>query len=80
MSNEIKKFTIEVEMGERWIPHFIGMLKYMQHLGQIGSSRNVGIHADGDGDFRPKFTIPEEVSAEAEPKWKNDGNRMYDAG
>lgn len=40
-SNETTKFTIEVEMQDRWIPHFLGMLQYMQRLGAIGSSRRV---------------------------------------
>ena len=51
------KFTITVEMQDRWVPHFLGMLQTMQFLGSIGSSRVVGIYADGDGDFRPKFTV-----------------------
>jgi len=71
------KFTIEVEMNDRWVPHFLGMLSYMQTLGSIGSSRHVTIYSDGDGDFRPKFNwskdLPEPVEAdESEP--------VFDAG
>lgn len=75
----MEKFTIEVEMPKRWIPHFLSMLKYMQKLGSWGSSRHVGIYADGDGDFRPKFTSSIEFE-EVKPVNDNDGNRIYDAG
>lgn len=79
-----KEFTIKVKMKDRWIPHFLGMLKYMQTLGNIGSSRTISFFSDGDGDFRPKF----EWDIEVEP-FKGgihiDGkesitDRSYDAG
>lgn len=71
-----KKFTIECEMNERWIPHFLGMLKRMQYLGNIGSSRNVTLFSDGDGDFYPKFNWDSTLPTPAEPKREN----FYDAG
>ncbi len=74
------KFTIEVEMKDRWVPHFLAMLKYMQQLGGLGGSRNVGIYSDGDGDFRPKFSWDASLPSKAEPKEDDDGNRIYDAG
>jgi len=39
------------------------MFEYMEHLGNIGSSRLCSFYADGDGDFRPKVSIdyPEEL-------------------
>lgn len=74
-----KKFTVEVEMKERWIPHFLSMLHYMQGLGEMGSSRTVSFYADGDGDFRPKFK-PSLEYEEQEPVRDDDGNRKYDAG
>ena len=49
------KFTINCEMEERWVSHFLSMLKTMESLGNLGSSRLVAFYADGDGDFRPKF-------------------------
>lgn len=52
-----KKFTIDVEMEERWIPHFLSMLKEMEHYGKIGRSRLLAFYADGDGDFHPKFNF-----------------------
>ena len=75
----MKKFTITVEMPERWIPHFMSMLKYMQFLGNIGSSRMVTLYADGDGDFRPKFESDIEFE-KVEPTNDKNGNRTYDAG
>jgi hypothetical protein len=74
-----KNFTVKVEMEERWIPHFMSMLKYMEQLGNMGASRQVGIVSDGDGDFRPKFNADVEYDSE-EPKWDKEGNRVYDAG
>lgn len=78
--NEKTKFTIECEMGERWVPHFLAMLKYMQQLGSMGSSRSITFYADGDGDFRPKFTWDSNLPADAKPIRDNDGDRTYDAG
>lgn len=67
-------------MNERWIPHFLGMLKYMQQLGSLGSSRKVGIYSDGDGDFRPKFEWAENLPTPAKEIHDNDGNKLFDAG
>ena len=80
MSNKNVKFTIECEMGQRWIPHFLAMLKYMQQLGNLGGSRIVSIYSDGDGDFRPKFHWSGHLPDEAEPVRDDDGDRVYDAG
>lgn len=77
----IKKFTIEVQMEERWVDHFMSMLNRMEHLGNLGASRTVSIYSDGDGDFRPKFIT--------DLAWKNVNygkedddlsNNHYDAG
>jgi hypothetical protein len=39
------------------------MFKYMEYLGNTGSSRMCCFYSDGDGDFRPKVTIdyPEDL-------------------
>ena len=74
------KFTIECEMGDRWVSHFLVMLKYMQRLGNLGRSRRVTFYADGDGDFRPKFMWNELLPDNAEPISDDNGNRFYDAG
>jgi len=74
-----KTITIKVTMRKRWIPYFLSMLKYMQYLGSVGSSRQVTIYSDGDGDFRPKFKF--DVDFEEQPPIKdNGGDRLYDAG
>lgn len=75
----MKKFTIEVELQDRWIPHFLSMLKYMQQLGNMGGSRMISFYADGDGDFQPKFT-PNIEFEEVKPVNDIGGNRTYDAG
>jgi len=75
------KFTIEVDMQDRWVSHFLSMLKYMQQLGRIGATRRVGLLSDGDGDFRPKFKWSNELpDADKEPVWDKNGDRLYDAG
>lgn len=73
-------FTITCTMRARWVPHFLAMLKYMQQLGGQGSSRNVTLHADGDGDFRPKFQWADDLPADGKPILDCDGDRTYDAG
>lgn len=50
-------FNIEVTMKDRWVDDFCSMLKWMEHCGSVGHSSFVGFYADGDGDFRPKFSI-----------------------
>lgn len=74
------KFQIEVDMPDRWVSHFLGMLKEMQYLGDMGGSRNITFYADGDGDFRPKFSWPDNLAV-AEPDSRDDlGNSFFDAG
>jgi len=82
--NEIT-FNIKCTMRESWASHFLGMLKQMQYLGAIGSSRYVTIFSDGDGSFRPKFEIVEACSKEyngpfAEPAKKQGGHTLFDTG
>lgn len=84
------KFTIEVDMQDRWVPHFIGMLNTMQSYGSMGCSRNLCFHSDGDGDFRPKFKyhrhlgpegqFNEGMPEEAPARESSNGNCFYDAG
>lgn len=50
-------FNIEVTMKDRWVSDFCSMLKWMEHCGSVGHSSFVGFYSDGDGDFRPKFSI-----------------------
>jgi len=74
------KFSIECEMKDRWVPHFLAMLKYMQVLGNFGGSRMISFYSDGDGDFNPKFSWDEWLPSDAEPISDRDGDRTYDAG
>ena len=86
MQPDTKKFTIECEMKERWIPHFLGMLKKMEQLGGMGASRPVGIYSDGDGDFHPKFKWDSAMPEVAKPiRGEKSGDvqgegYFYDAG
>ena len=80
----MEEFTIKVKMNKRWIPHFLGMLKYMQILGNVGSSRELTFFADGDGDFRPQFDWDIDIEL-VKGGLKIDGkdsitDRFYDAG
>lgn len=76
-----QKFTVDVEMEERWVPHFISMLNRMERLGNMGSSRTVGMFADGDGDFRPKFKFNYGGDfKEKYPKTRKEKCEVYDAG
>lgn len=75
----IKKFKVNVEMQERWIPYFMSMLKRMEYDGSIGHSENVALYADGDGDFRPKFRSRVKFNV-VEPVDQTSANTTYDAG
>lgn len=77
-----KTFTIEATMEERWIPHFLSMLNAMHENGAVGHSGVVGMYADGDGDFRPKFRVDMHYD-NVEPSVRNDYkivDAIYDAG
>lgn len=78
-TNETETFTIKVTMQTRWIPHFIGMLNFMQKMGGWGSSREVTFFSDGDGDFRPKFEYDRELP-EAAPMNDDLNHPYFDAG
>lgn len=84
--NQIKTkdvtFTIKCTMRERWIPHFLGMLRYMEQLGNLGGSRKITFYSDGDGDFRPKFFVDDVPIKETIYKdgiMDNNGNKYFDA-
>lgn len=72
-----KKFTVEVEMEERWVNHFMSMLNEMEKLGVTGASQTVSLFADGDGDFRPRFKADIDWE-EVEPSDREANH--YDAG
>ena len=80
-----KEITINCKVEERWIPIFVKMFEAMEYCGQIGHSEYVGLYADGDGDFKPKFHFNPSVE-----DYKTDGYlvvknpsgqmTMFDAG
>lgn len=79
------KLTINVEMEDRWVPHFLSMLKEMEFNGKVGRSRLIAFYSDGDGDFHPKFEFScpfeqvDKVKLDKEFAWKYL-NDFYDAG
>lgn len=83
MKSEEITFTIKCSMKQRWVPYFLGMLRYMERLGGLGSSRKVTFYSDGDGDFRPKFFVDDIPIKETNYKdgiMDDDGNKFFDAG
>ena len=78
--NEIIEFAITAKMSRRWADQFCSMLKYMEYLGNLGSSKTVEFFCDGDGDFRPKFTLPLEIKTDIVPFPMENGNAFFDAG
>ncbi len=80
VANEIVTFTVTCKMKRRWAEQFLGMLKHMQRLGSMGSSREIAFFSDGDGDYRPKFEYVAPLHA-AEPRVvKPNGDVFFDAG
>ncbi len=77
---DCKEFNITVTMKENWIPHFLAMLKRMEYLGNIGSSRDVTLFSDGDGNFRPKFVFDPSLPHDALPMNDRNGDHYYDTG
>lgn len=65
MKTDIVEFTVKCTMRKDWAVMFISMLKRMQYLGAIGSSRYIAFYADGDGTFRPKFDFDVDVPDDA---------------
>lgn len=76
------KFTINVEMNDRWVNHFCSFLEEMQSNGSIGHSSLLGFYADGDGDFNPTFDFS--IDYEKVPPicefTKAEVEQIYDAG
>lgn len=51
--------TITCKMTRDWMERFLRFLNVMQEDGIIGHSETLSFFADGDGTFRPKFTVTE---------------------
>ncbi len=57
--NEEVEFIINCKMKRSWMNTFCSFLKMMENFGHDGMSRDLIFYCDGDGDFRPKFDLPE---------------------
>jgi hypothetical protein len=77
---ESRKFVIECEVPERWVNDFCSMLNTMEYFGKQGHSGVVGIYADGDGDFRPRFNIQTVYDGNMTPLDKFKPMSIFDAG
>lgn len=75
-----RKFNVQCEMEERWVPEFIGLLKMMQQLGSLGGSRTLSFYSDGDGDFHPTFKWDKDMPTPAQPSPLGNDSFMFDAG
>ena len=51
--------TITCKMTREWMERFLRFLNVMQEDGIIGHSETLSFFADGDGTFRPQFTVIE---------------------
>ena len=58
-NNEEIEFEIKCKMKRSWMNTFCSFLKTMEKFGKNGCSRDMIFYCDGDGDFRPKFELPE---------------------
>jgi len=75
------KILIKADIPDRWVDTFLSMLKKLEYLGTIGSSRGVMIYSDGDGDFRPKFEFDTEFEELDKPEMEGPtSDYFYDAG
>lgn len=69
MSADIVEFNVKCTMRADWAATFISMLKRMQYLGAIGSSRYMAFYADG-AEHAKFYTPDRPIKVEA----------LYDAG
>ena len=76
------EFDVHCKMRKCWAHEFLSLLKDMQRLGEMGSSRFRGMYCDGDGDFRPKFTHNFNEFVETSPRIDKgaDEGLFWDAG
>jgi hypothetical protein len=80
------KMTIEIDVTVSQGLALKAMFDYWNELGSFGSSRDVGFHCDGDGNFHPNCKVsfdddmPEltDEMRKASIVQDNDGDRVYD--
>lgn len=75
-----KRFTVDCEMPERWVNDFCSFLRQLERNGNIGHSSLIGFYADGDGDFRPKFSINVDYTKTEGRGTSLSPEVMFDAG
>ena len=77
------EFTIKCRMRRRWARPFLSMLNHMEWCGQAGHSSMIGLYADGDGDYHPKFEVAGFEKFPPQPPMINDdyswSNVMFDS-
>jgi hypothetical protein len=82
MAIERKPYTLHIRLDNISPADAIAlmkMFKYMEYLGNIGSSRQCSFFADGDGSFRPKasFVYPIELPEVPEIDGVNERTRDF---
>lgn len=79
--NDIVEFNVSCTMKKRWANQFIAFLECLESYGRNGCSRVVAFYADGDGDFKPRFSTDLVGVDPVEPKKTKDGGYdLFDAG
>ena len=83
IERKAQKLVITLEnVGQADAIALMKMFKYMQRLGNVGSSRWCSFFADGDGSFRPKvsFDYPEELpevpEIDGEVTWDKESKKL----
>jgi hypothetical protein len=71
------KFTIECDMPEEMVSHFLGMLTQMQHLGEIEGKGKVALQIDGENKLFPNFNWDKSLPNAAAPKVEQNGHAVY---
>lgn len=78
-----QKLVITLEnVGQADAIALIKMFKYMQRLGNVGSSRWCSFFADGDGSFHPKVSfdypenLPEVEEIDGEVTWNKETKKL----
>ena len=78
MSNKDKDFIIKLNCNEAVYRALVLMLRHAQYLGNIGSSRDVGIYFDGDGHDSMKILELSETVKESKKGIQPSGDFHID--
>lgn len=69
--DETMEFDIHCKMSKAWANELLSMLKHMEDMGDTGRSGFIAFYADGDGDFRPKFSTDYKFTKKDIASWNN---------